>query len=164
MKIPPIDIFFGAILVIAAIRCAVRGFVTEIMSMAAVILGIGGAVLFSGSGGRIVERYFKLSNWNQIIAFLAIFLIIYLIVKIFEKAISGFIEHLNLGSLDQALGLFLGLIEGFLVITVIILIVEIQPFFDAGTILNQSFFSRIILSVLPYGAKVLGGNYFKKRK
>ena len=84
MSIAPIDVVFGVVILIAAVRCAFRGFVTEIMSVAAIIGGVGGAVIFSSVGAAVLVQYFGPSPWNQVIAFLVIFIAVYFIIKLLE--------------------------------------------------------------------------------
>ena len=79
-----IDIIFGILLIFAAMRSGIRGFVREFMSMAALILGIGSAVIFSGQVAIFVNEYVDAAAWSQVIAFLGLFLSVYLVVKIFK--------------------------------------------------------------------------------
>jgi len=141
--------------VFAVLRGAVRGFVKELLSMASVILGITAAVLFSGAIASYLERYVGSLMWSQIIAFLGIFLVVYLVVKLFENALHRLIEHIHLESLDHALGIFLGLLEGIIVIFVLILIIQVQPFVDADRLLRGSAFARLLVPFLPYASEFL---------
>ncbi len=45
--------------------------------------------------------------------------------------LSRFVERVELEQLDRALGLFLGIIEGAVVVLVIILLIKLQPLFPA---------------------------------
>jgi membrane protein required for colicin V production len=98
------DIVLIIIIIILTIRCVVRGFVEEFLSMAALIFGIAGAVFLSGPIGSMIEKYFQLSMWSPVIAFLSCFLIIYLIIKILEGFLHSLFDKLNLEKLDRALG------------------------------------------------------------
>jgi membrane protein required for colicin V production len=149
-----IDIVFLIIVVILAIRAAMRGFVKELLGTAALILGIAGAVLFSGLVATLLEPYVG-GGWAQIIAFLALFIVIYLVVKIFESALNKLIERIHMDQLDHALGFFLGLVEGVLVVFVLILLIQIQPFFPPEQLLADSLFARFLLPFLPYAAQFL---------
>lgn len=152
MSLTPIDYVFLAIILIAVIRCAIRGFVAEILSMAALILGIGFAVFFSSSATAIVENYIGESFWSPIIAFLAIFLVVYLVVKILQGLLSRVIEKIHLDKLDRSLGLFLGLLEGIIVITLIVFILQVQPFFNTQELLENGFITGIILKIFSFEA------------
>jgi len=85
-----------------------------------------------------------------LIAFLVIFIVVYIIVKIIEKILHGVLEKIHLDKLDKSLGFLLGIVEGLLVFTVILLILKVQPFFDLTHVLEGSFAARVILQVLPF--------------
>lgn len=152
MPFAPIDYVFFAIIIIAAIRCAIRGFVSEILSMAALILGIGCAVLFSAPAGRVVESYIGESVWTQIIAFLIIFISVYLVVKLLEGLLARLVDKINLDKLDRSLGLFLGLLEGCIVVVAIVFILQVQPFFNTQKILEGGIIPEFVLKIFSFEA------------
>ncbi len=149
MPITPLDLFFIALVGVATLRCTVRGFVAEIMSVAAVAVGIGAGLLLSGSVSGLIARRFGDSPWNGVIAFLALFLAGYLVVKLLAGAINRAIEAVSLGSLDRALGFFLGLAEGLLAAAVVVFVLEIQPFFNVSDALKASRFATEMTRLLP---------------
>jgi membrane protein required for colicin V production len=155
VAIAPIDIFFIAVVLIATIRCLIRGFVREIMSVAALVGGIAAAVLFSAQGAEFVVKYLQLTRLSRFIAFLGIFILVYLVIKICEGLIQRLLEKLHLEKLDRALGFFLGIIEGILLITVIIFVMQIQPFFPVEKVLQESFIAQIIMKYLPVGLELI---------
>ena len=155
MNINPLDIVFIVILAAAAIRCTFKGFVAELMSMAALILGIVAAIFFSKAGAMLIDTYIGYSNWNQIVAFLVIFILVYLITKLVEGIIRRLLDRINLDRLDKALGFFLGLAEGLVVIVFIVYLLEVQPIFDTKQLLESSFVARIILEVIPIAVPAL---------
>ena len=155
MNVSTLDIVFAAMILLSAVRCAFRGFVTEVLAVAAVIFGIGGAIAFSGMGGRLLETYLGSSVWNQVIAFLAIFIVVYLILKLLEGFLSRLLERLHLDRLDRSLGLFLGIAEGVIAVIVVIFVMKIQPFFDIDALLSDSFIAVTIMKVLPFSEESL---------
>lgn len=155
MELAGIDFVFAIIVVILAIRAAVRGFVKELLGTAALILGIVAAVLFSGFASGYIDQLIGPSVWTQVIAFLGIFLVVYLVVKIFEGALNRLIERIHLNQLDHALGLFVGIVEGIVVVFVLLLLIQIQPFFDPESLMAGSIFARVLLPFLPFAAEFL---------
>ena len=155
MTVAGIDVVFGIILLILAFRAAIRGFVKELLGTAALLLGIVSAVLFSGLVAGLIDRYIGPTIWSQVIAFLLIFLLVYVMVKIFENALNRLIERIHLDQLDKALGFFLGVVEGLLVVFVVVLLIQIQPFFDPQALIADSLFARILLPFLPFAAEFL---------
>ena len=155
MELAAIDIVFAIIILILAIRAAIRGFVKELLGTAALILGIVAAVAFSGLAAQLIENLMGESVWSPVIAFLVIFLLVYLVVKIFETALNRLIERTHLNQLDHALGLFLGVVEGIVVVFVFLMLIQIQPFFEPESLMADSIFARILLPFMPFAAEFL---------
>jgi membrane protein required for colicin V production len=156
MNLAGIDIVFAVVILIMALRSGFRGFIREFMSMAALILGIGVAVLFSGQASIIIDEYLDAQAWSQVIAFLALFVLVYLFVKIFESALNRLVERINLANLDHALGFFLGVAEGLFLVFLLLLMLQIQPFVDSDPLVRTSIFAEALLPFLPYASRFLG--------
>ncbi len=153
MELAAIDFVFAIIVVILALRAAIRGFVKELLGTAALVLGIVAAVLFSGLASGLIDDLIGPSVWSQVIAFLGIFLIVYLVMKIFESALNRLIERVRMDQLDHALGLFLGIVEGLAVVFVVLLLIQIQPFFEPESLMAGSLFGRVLVPFLPFAAE-----------
>ncbi len=158
MSISPLDIVFFVILAVAAIRCVVRGFVEELFTFISVFGSILAAILFHHPLALLINSVIGESVWNPFIAFLLVFLVIYLITKLIEKALHEMIDKVQLEKLDQSLGLFIGIIEGLFIIVAVVFILKIQNFFDAETLIEESFFGKIITSILPENFFSLSGS------
>jgi membrane protein required for colicin V production len=76
-------------------------------------------------------------------------------VKLFENALNRLIERVHLESLDRALGLFLGVAEGIFVVFMLVLLLQLQPFFDPDELLEQSTIARFMLPLLPYAERMI---------
>ncbi len=144
-----IDYIFLAIIGVLSIRGTFRGFITELLSMAALILGLAAAVMFSKAGSHVLEKIWGTSGWNQVVSFLFIFIVVYAIVKFFENVLHNLFINLDLEKLDRALGFFLGFGEGILVTLIILFILNWQPFFDLHDLVKNSFFAKMLLPLLP---------------
>ncbi len=143
MSYAVIDIIFAILLVFCIIRVTVKGFVSEFFSKAAVILGVLGAVLFFRMLTPVAAKLLGESVFSGIVAFLLLFIGIYLITKIVQTYVGSLFKGETLISLDRALGFFLGLLEGLLVIVVCLIVIRLQPFFDPESLTSGSFFSRL---------------------
>jgi membrane protein required for colicin V production len=157
-----IDIIFIALAIILTIRCALRGFIGELMSMAATVLGLLAALFFYKNGGAFIRTQFMpgMKIIPEILAFIALFLIVFILIKILESILKEIIEGIKLGGADRFLGLIFGLAEGIIVISLILFVLTIQPLFDPGPILRESFFADLLLPLITggeYGA-VLGSH------
>ena len=144
-----LDYIFGAVILVSVIRCIFKGFVAEVIAVAALGGGIICGILFSGPGAAVIARGLGESSWNRVIAFLVIFIGVYLGLKILEGILYRFLDAVNLENLDRALGFFLGIIEGAVVCVLIILVLVNQPFFNTGRLVDDSFFAGIVLDILP---------------
>ena len=156
MGFAAIDIVFLVLIVVLAIRGAIRGFVTEIGSVAALVVGLGGAILFYKPLAALIGRLFGISMWNPLIAFLILFLILYLVIKLLEHLLHAMFDKLNLERLDRAIGFFLGLAEGLLAVCVLLFLLNWQPLFDARKLLEHSLFARVLSPILPSPQRIFG--------
>jgi membrane protein required for colicin V production len=149
MHFEVVDVVFAVLIAVLAVRGALRGLVAEVGSMAALILGLGGAFLFYKPAAALLSRYFKASMWTPLIAFLVLFLLLYLLVKLCERLLHSLVERLSLDRLDSAFGFFLGIAEGLLLVGVLLFLINWQPFFASQKLLADSFFARMLVPVLP---------------
>jgi membrane protein required for colicin V production len=146
----PIDIIFIALLLIVVIRCALRGFIEEVMSMASVVAGIFSAVFFYKRGGAFLREQY-MENFGvvpEILAFVILFFIPFVGIRIVEHIIKDIIIRVNLGGIDRLLGVLFGIIEGIALIALVLFVIDIQPLFDKNLLLEKSFFARFLLPVV----------------
>ena len=143
------DIIFIGLLGLLALRGLLRGFSGELLSIASLVLALMAAVfLLSNVAAFIRLHYLQISLVPEILAFVAIFLVVFIAGKIIEKIIKDIIDRLNLGGLDKALGLILGLAEGIAIMVLVLFLLIIQPFFDPSELLGKSFFASLILPII----------------
>ena len=150
MNLAAIDIIFIALIIIFTVRCAIKGFISEIMSMASIVLGLLAALYFYKNGGEFVRIKFMPDTKiiPEIIAFAALFLIVFITIKILEIMLKEIIEGIRLGGVDRFLGIFFGAAEGIVVISLILFLLRIQPLFDPGSLLANSFFAKLLLPLI----------------
>jgi membrane protein required for colicin V production len=145
MTLTALDFIFAGLLVVIIIRCAVRGFIEEIMSIAALFLGIAGAFFLYSPGAAFIRTRLDLRFIPEILAFVGIFVIIFILVKVVEYMLRDIITRINLGWLDRLLGFIFGIVEGFTVISLLIFVIYIQPVFKADELIQSSFFARLLI-------------------
>ena len=144
-----LDIFFIALLGLLILRGFLKGFTGELFSIASTALGLIAAVFLFRSVAVFIRQYFLQVNLlPEILAFLAVFLVVFIACKLLEHVVKDIINRLNLNSLDRVLGIFLGLAKGIAVIIIIVFIFIRQPFVDASGFLGNSFFVRLLLPVI----------------
>jgi membrane protein required for colicin V production len=130
-----------------------RGALAELFSLGAIAAGIAAGVIFSADLGGWVETGLGLNGWGRIIAFMGIFLVTYVIMKILEKALRGFVNSVNLQNLDKALGLFLGLIEGAALVGIIIFVLHVQPIENLRNLADRSLCGRTLKPLMGIGPR-----------
>ena len=155
MNFAALDVIFIALIIIFTVRCAIKGFVGEVMSMASIILGLLAAIFFYKKGGEFVRGRFlpDVKILPEIIAFAALFLIIFIAVKIIEFLLREIIEGIKLGGADRVLGIFFGAAEGIVVVSLVLFLLNIQPLFDPGPMFADSFFARLLLPLIAGAGK-----------
>jgi membrane protein required for colicin V production len=146
----PVDIVLIALILILAVRCALRGFIEEFMSVAALVLGILSAVFFHQKGGAFIRREYLhgLEIIPEVLAFALLFVIPFGAVKILEHIVKDIVDRVNLGGFDRLLGILFGLVEGLTLAALVLLVIDLQPLFDRNLLLANSFFARRLLPVL----------------
>lgn len=152
-----LDWILAAIVALLAVRCFIRGFVAEVLSVAAFIGGLLAALLLYRPAGALVRERFGVTTAPEVLAFVGVFLIAFVLVKILEHLVREGLEAANLERADRVLGLVLGAAEGLIVASIVLIIISIQPLFDAKKLLDGSVFARNILPIVgPEVTKALG--------
>ncbi|MDR1655251.1 MAG: CvpA family protein [Treponema sp.] len=149
-EIAAIDWVFIVLALIFIIRSGLRGFISEFTGMASVILGILAALFLYKNGGIYLRRRFMpdIKIIPEILAFLAVFLIIFVFIRIVGFLLRDISERINFHSVDHFLGVVLGIVQGLTVIILLLLVLARQPLFDAGPILEKSLFGNFILPLI----------------
>ena len=149
-NIPVIDMIFLILVVLMIMHGYVKGFLEEIFSWAALVLAIWVAVLLHPAGAEYIRgkamqnvRYIP-----EILAFIAIFAIVMVLLKMLEHVLKDVIMGAKLGEANKMLGAIFGLIEGLTLVAVILFVLTIQPLFNASTIIADSIFAQILLPLV----------------
>ena len=147
MNLVMIDIIFILVIAVFVLRCFLKGFVSEVLSMAAVVLGLIASIYFHKTGGAFLKENYMPNHEAiaNILAFIALFLIVFIVVKIFAIMIKNIVEGIKLGKVDRFLGIIFGLAEGFVVVSLVLFLLKIQPLFDPEPVLSNSFFAGLLL-------------------
>jgi membrane protein required for colicin V production len=145
-----IDYIFLGLMGLFMIRCYLKGFISELLTMAAVVLGLLASLFFFKNGAVFIRNHYlpDIKVIPEILAFIALFVIVFLLVKLFEMLLKGVIEGVKLKGADHFLGIIFGFVEGIVVISLILFLLRIQPIFDPSVLLHDSFFARILLPLI----------------
>jgi membrane protein required for colicin V production len=131
----------------------VKGFVEEFFSWAALVISIIAAVFLHPAGAAFIrEKAMKDVRFvPEILAFVAIFIIVMLFFKMLERVLKDVIMGAKLGGINKLLGLIFGLLEGFALTALVLFVMSVQPVFDVSKILGDSIFAQILL---PHFSKI----------
>ena len=146
------------VVIAAAIRAAIRGFVAELFGVAAIATGIGVGALLYGLLAVAMDGWWGVSVLNRIGAFLAIFLACYLLLKLVEALFHRFFDALELEKLDRVLGLFVGLAEGLaLTFALFVVLRLVDPIVGTSSLFDGSIVAEYIFQPLLHDAVTAAG-------
>jgi membrane protein required for colicin V production len=128
MELNGIDIVIIIILGASAIYSTVKGFVKDIFSLLAVILGVVAALVLYRMGAQLIESLIASEEIRNTISFAVIFLIVAVAISIVGILVSKIIKSVELTFYDRLAGFAFGLLKGFLIVAVIVVVVtSIMP-------------------------------------
>jgi membrane protein required for colicin V production len=150
MNFSVMDIVFLVLIVLLVLRGGIRGFIREFLSWPTLALGVLGAVFFYKNGASFIEKRFLpgMKTAPEILAFIAIFVIIFLAFKILEKILRDIVEGIHLGGVDRMLGAVFGFLEGAALVAFVLFALVIQPLFDPAALLGSSVFANTLLPLI----------------
>lgn len=120
-----IDIILAILLVLAAINGFRNGFVAEVASLAALILGIWGAIKFSYiTSDFLVENFQLKSDHLNIISFVVTFIVIVILVHIVGNTVNKLIETVMLGFVNKLAGLVFGILKSALILSIFLVVFD----------------------------------------
>ena len=153
-----IDWIFGIIIVVFAVSGLIKGFVDNVFGKLAFIAGIICGWIFYKSMATSLLKDIKLPYAANILSFLLIFVVVFLIIKLAQMIISKIFEWSILKSLDRTLGFIFGIVEGAAVVCLIIFLLSVQPFFDVTNLFDGSFFYGLVNSIFNSTKEEIGNN------
>ena len=130
MSINFLDIIIIIPLLLFAWQGYKKGFIIEVATLAALLLGLFFAFYFSDYAASLLNEHFNIDEkyiaaLSFIITFIAVVIAIIAIGKILQKLI----DIILLGFLNKAAGAIFGIIKGALILSILLLIIN---YFDAN--------------------------------
>jgi membrane protein required for colicin V production len=147
-----IDIIIIIIIILFAWQGLRRGFIIGLATLVSLILGIYAALYYSDVTANWIKDNFSVSDDNSlIIAYIATFLLIVIIVFIIGKILEKFIDRIALGFLNKIAGLIFGVIKAVILISIAIaLINHYRPKWISEEKKAGSFFYGHITPLAPF--------------
>jgi len=120
-----IDLILGIILIIAAIQGFRKGFIVELASLAALILGIWGGIKFSDWTSTLITNTTGYHSKNlTTIAFIVTFIAIVIIIHILGKVLDNAIKAAALGFLNRLAGIVFGVLKASVILSIFLLLFD----------------------------------------
>lgn len=161
-----IDLIIIVLLILSFVSGFINGFVKEVASLAALILGIWGAIKFSSFTAAKLYDWFDMSGqYVGIIAFLVTFGIIVVLIHFVGIIADKIIDAVSLGFLNRILGTVFGVIKSVLIMSVIFCVLNAldvrHPFLPKETIERSKFYNPIS-DIAPAIFPVIGEGNFRQ--
>jgi membrane protein required for colicin V production len=152
----------------------INGLVKEVASLAALILGIWGAIKFSTFTAEKLYDYFDMTGrYVGVIAFLITFGIIVVIIHFIGILADKVVSAASLGFINRILGIVFGLIKSMLIMSVFFVVLNAidarRPFLPKKTIEESKFYNPIsdiapaIFPIIGEGGFYRSFDRFKKK-
>jgi membrane protein required for colicin V production len=120
-----IDIILGLILIFSAIGGYKNGLIAEVASLAALILGIWGAIHFSDITTELLIKYFDLKSDNlNIISFGVTFIVIVILVHIVGNVVNNMFDSGVLGITNKLGGMVFGFVRSILFLSIVLMVFD----------------------------------------
>ncbi len=125
---PYLDILIAIPILWGMFRGFKRGFIIEICTLMALILGIYGAVTF-GDMARdyLQENYNTDHQMSMVLAFAILFILIVIVVFMFGKVLEGLIKMVALGLVNKIFGMIFGGAKFALIVSALLFVFEGFP-------------------------------------
>lgn len=124
-----IDIALIVILIIGAISGYKEGFLMELITVVAILLGVLGGFKLMGRAMILLEQRFNIDKTVlPYIAFGVVFALVVLLVTLLGRAVKASIDKSFLGRVDQSAGALLGLLKTAFMASVILWILHSLKF------------------------------------
>jgi len=127
MTFTPPDIVIALILAFFAFNGLRHGFIHEIARIISLVGGFICASKFNGEVQPFLAPY--ISNETLIVtaSYLIVFTIVVIVISLIAQVVQKFFELIILGWLNRLLGFLLGVIKGFLIVSLMIFIIQAIP-------------------------------------
>jgi len=120
-----LDLIFAVILIWSAYRGFSKGFIIQLSTLAALLLGILGAIKFSGLTANFLNNQFNINtDYLQIISFAITFVIIVILVHLLARMVEKLLQAVALGFVNRLLGIVFGVAKIAFIISVILVLVN----------------------------------------
>ena len=147
------DLLIVIVLVVFVVSAFVKGFFVEVFSLAGVIVGLFIAAANYGGFSLWVLRVVHNREAANLIAFLLIALLVMVVAGLAGRLLRGLFRGVGLGIVDRLLGAAVGLVEGCVVVTLVLM--GIVAFLPRQDWLSSSRLAPVFLTAAHGGSQVV---------
>ncbi len=148
-----IDLILLIFLLWSAYRGFRNGLIIEVASLAALILGIFGAIKFSYmTSDFLIEKFDMTTQYLPLISFAITFVIIVVVVHLLAKALDKLVKAIALGFVNRLLGVLFGVIKTAFILSIILVIlntIDRKTHFLPEDKIEESFLYKPISAFAP---------------
>jgi len=159
-----LDAIIVIILILSLVTGFINGLVKEVASLAALILGIWGAIKFSTfTAGKLYDYFDMTGHYVGIIAFLVTFGIIVVIIHFIGILADKIVSAASLGFINRILGIVFGLLKAVLIMSVVFVVlnsIDSRRSFLPNKTIEESKFYNPISDIAPAIFPVIGEGAF----
>lgn len=120
-----IDLIIVVLLLWSAYRGFVKGFVLQLATLAALLLGILGAIKFSDLTAQWLSKNVAIaSTYLNVIAFAITFILIVIAVHLLARVIEKLIQAIALGFINRILGVVFGIIKTAFILSILLVLLN----------------------------------------
>lgn len=118
------DFFAGAILLVSGLIGFWRGATREVTTVIAFIAAVVGSIFALRISGPIARHFIHTAWLANVAAVLAVFVLIYIVVRLVGGRLTRGVRQTGLSSLDRALGFAIGLARGVVMVGIVVLLIR----------------------------------------
>jgi membrane protein required for colicin V production len=161
-----LDAVIVVVLILSLVTGFINGLVKEVASLAALILGIWGAIRFSSFTAAKLYDYFDMTGrYVGIIAFLITFGLIVVLIHFVGILADKVVNAASLGFINRILGIVFGLLKSVLIMSVFFVVLNAldarRSFLPKKTIEESKFYNPIS-DIAPAIFPIIGEGGFNR--
>lgn len=148
-----IDFVIIALLAFGLIQGFINGLIIEIAELAALVLGVWGAIHFSWwTATKMAEWFDMQASWTGIVAFAITFVVIVIAINLLGRILDSVIKAVALGFAVKLLGAVFGVVKTALILSVVFVFlnsIDQRRHFLPSQTIAKSFLYNPIADIVP---------------
>lgn len=119
------DVIIAIFLLWSAYRGITKGFIIMAASLAALVLGVWGAIRFSNlTADFLVAQFDCGTKYLSLISFALTFVVIVVLVHFLARAVSKLVKAVALGFVDRIAGLLFGVLKTAFIVSIVLVVIN----------------------------------------